>query len=168
MENSNLLEGIAEENLDTDLKVDEIKLPMLVKSALDEEDTIFEWKKTRDTRQSRNMVAINIILIVFGLLSIAFIVRLLHLYLNVCHKLFDVRAAGNDGQPWTWNPRRAHTGPPHQSLRRHHGLGLLPGPELFIHQPEHFPCHQHFLRDCHLPEHGVGECHRLTVHTVTV
>ena len=42
MENSNLLDGIALESLNSAHKMDELKIPMLVKS--DDEDTIFDKK----------------------------------------------------------------------------------------------------------------------------
>ena len=73
MENSNLLDGISLETLDAARKMDELRVPMLVKS--DDEDTIFDKIKPCDKSQNGNMKAINIILIIFGLLSIAFIVR---------------------------------------------------------------------------------------------
>ena len=72
MENSNLLDGISLETLDAARKMDELRVPMLVKS--DDEDTIFDKIKPCD-KSNGNMKAINIILIIFGLLSIAFIVR---------------------------------------------------------------------------------------------
>ena len=73
MENSNLLDGIALESLDSAHRMDELKIPMLVKS--DDEDTIFDKKKPCEKSQDKNMKAINVILILFGLFSIAFIVR---------------------------------------------------------------------------------------------
>ena len=59
--------------------MDELKIPMLVKSeSRDDEETIFDMSKSCDSRleHSGNMRIINIILIFFGLFSIAFIVSL--------------------------------------------------------------------------------------------
>ena len=61
----------------TEERMDEFKIPMLVKSeSRDDEETIFDTRKSCDSRfeRSGNMRIINILLILFGLFSIAFIV----------------------------------------------------------------------------------------------
>ena len=77
----------------------------------------------------------------------------------------DDRGGGDDGDEPAGHrePGRTHAGPPHQSVRRHHRLHLLPAPELLqqpllVEQPEYLPSHQHLLRSQHGPRHAPGQC----------
>ena len=75
--------------------------------------------------------------------------------------MLDGGAGGDDGPPGAGEHGRPHARPPHQPLRHHHGLRLLPHPELVAqqHRPhqQHIPCYQHQLRVPDVPEHDPGE-----------